>query len=176
MACQDYTPLYSPPSRESPQNPPQRPSAEAMQRFMVLTAVLFAFFVPLGRASPTDAGVSVNTSSSDALPILTLPYARVQAKTYDAINDFYTFKNIPFAAPPIDDLRWREPQPPSSNSTLIDGSYGPSCVQTGIGNPDNIEGIAGPESEDCLYLDVYVPGDAFRSNDTRLPVIHWFYG
>ncbi|GME42638.1 hypothetical protein GTA08_BOTSDO12124 [Neofusicoccum parvum] len=147
-----------------------------MQRFMVLRAFLFAFFVPLGRASPTDVGVSVNTSSSDALPILTLPYARVQAKTYDAINDFYTFKNIPFAAPPIGNLRWREPQPPSSNSTLIDGSYGPSCVQTGIGNPDNIEGIAGPESEDCLYLDAYVPGDAFRNNDTKLPVIHWFYG
>lgn len=54
---------------------------------MVLRAFLFAFFVPLGRASPTDVGVSVNTSSSDALPILTLPYARVQAKTYDAIND-----------------------------------------------------------------------------------------
>lgn len=35
-------------------------------------------------------GVTVNTTSSDALPILTLPYARVQAKTYDVINDVQT--------------------------------------------------------------------------------------
>lgn len=49
-------------------------------------------------------------------------------------------------------------------------------MQTGIGNPENIEGISGPESEDCLYLDVYVPRDALRSNTTKFPVIHWFYG
>lgn len=94
----------------------------------------------------------------------------------DQLVQFYVFNNIPFAAPPVGDLRWREPELPSANSSLIDGSYGPSCVQTGIGSPDNIEGISGPESEDCLYLDVYVPGDAFRSNNTKLPVIHWFYG
>ncbi|KAF9640900.1 hypothetical protein BFW01_g12706 [Lasiodiplodia theobromae] len=90
---------------------------------------------------------------------------------------FYTFKNIPYAAPPVGPLRWREPQPPVVNTTLIDGSYGPSCIQTGIGDPKNIQGFTGPTSEDCLYLDVYVPGDALRSNDTKpLPVIHWFYG
>lgn len=144
-----------------------------MQRFSAVGLILA--FLTFHSASAA-VGVTVNTTSSDALPILTLPYARVQAKTYDVINDFYVFNNIPFAAPPVGDLRWREPELPSANSTLIDGSYGPSCVQTGIGSPDNIEGISGPESEDCLYLDVYVPGDAFRSNNTKLPVIHWFYG
>ncbi|KAH7062200.1 Alpha/Beta hydrolase protein [Macrophomina phaseolina] len=140
--------------------------------FACLTIAFFAF-----HSASAAVGVSVNTSASDALPILTLPYARVQAKTYDAINDLYTFKNIPFAAPPTGSLRWREPQPPLTNTSLIDGSHGPSCIQTGIGDPDNIQGISGPSSEDCLYLDAYVPGAALRSNTTSpLPVLHWFHG
>lgn len=89
----------------------------------------------------------------------------------------YVFKNIPFAAPPVGDLRWRAPAPPPPNDTLADGSYGPSCVQTGIGAPLGEAGaLLGPQSEDCLYLDVYAPGAAVRGNATNLPVIHWIYG
>jgi hypothetical protein len=44
----------------------------------------------------------------------------------------YTFKNIRYAAPPVGGLRWAKPAPPLQNSTLQDGSYGHSCVQSAI--------------------------------------------
>lgn len=42
----------------------------------------------------------------------------------------YIFKNIRYAAPPVGNLRWAKPVPPSPNSTLQDGSYGPKCIQS----------------------------------------------
>ncbi|KAK7558512.1 Carboxylesterase family-domain-containing protein [Phyllosticta paracitricarpa] len=120
---------------------------------------------------------------SQELPILTLPYARVRARSYDEWSDCYTFSNIPFAAKPVGENRWRSPQPPEQNDTLIDGSYGPSCIQgqsvlsnSGNRSADSAKSL-GPQSEDCLYLDVVVPGKAVRDPQSfRLPVIQYVYG
>jgi carboxylesterase type B len=106
--------------------------------------------------------------------------------------------NIRFAAPPLGDLRWAKPAPPPKNSTIQDGSYGPQCPNTqvngvnflGSGSDSGlghfIDGILNnigdvienaPGSEDCLFLDVYVPGHAVRNpKGTKLPVIHFFFG
>ena len=106
----------------------------------------------------------------------------------------YKWENIRFAAPPVGDLRWAKPAPPIPNSTLQDGSYGNACVQapieglnivgelsdTPFGNAvdDFLTQIENPVlsggAEDCLFLDLYVPGKAVRApNATSLPVIHW---
>ncbi|KAK3939102.1 putative esterase and lipase [Diplogelasinospora grovesii] len=84
----------------------------------------------------------------------------------------YTFKNIRFAAPPVGSLRWAKPAPPTVNTTLQDGSYGPQCEVLG-GLPVPI--FAGGD-EDCLFLDVYVPGKALKNPNLRLPVVVWIYG
>ncbi|KAK8184806.1 Alpha/Beta hydrolase protein [Phyllosticta capitalensis] len=111
------------------------------------------------------------------MPTLTLPYARIKAKSYDAKNDIYIFKNIPFAAPPQDELRWTAPQPPQKSESQIDGSHGPQCVQTTKPGPFKVLGEAmGMQSEDCLYLDVYVPSNALNKPAHRLPVLHWIHG
>ena len=74
-----------------------------------------------------------------------------------------TFKGIPYAAPPVGELRWRMPQPVKPWPGIFSaGKFGPACMQ-----PDNV-----PKSEDCLTLNVWRPADAAEP----LPVMVWIYG
>jgi para-nitrobenzyl esterase len=81
------------------------------------------------------------------------------------------FRGIPFAAPPINENRWREPQPLQPwSGTRQATEFGPACAQ-GTVNPD---GTLGENiSEDCLYLNVWSPA---KSADEKLPVLVWVYG
>lgn len=91
------------------------------------------------------------------------------------------FKGIPYAAPPVGNLRWREPQPPADWQGVRDAShFSPACFQakTGAFGPWSAEFIAkdameGGSSEDCLYLNVWTA--AAKTGDQR-PVIVWIYG
>lgn len=91
------------------------------------------------------------------------------------------------------DLRFAKPEAPGNISGVQDGSYGPSCVQAvpysllaindlgetpiGILINDVLEEISGGASEDCLFLDIQVPGKAVRDPDSySLPVVMWFFG
>lgn len=81
------------------------------------------------------------------------------------------FKNIPYAAPPVGDLRWRPPQPALSWSGTRDASqFGLSCPQPFIKNLSS--GLGLPGSEDCLKLNVYAP----TKSNQNLPVMVWFHG
>lgn len=81
-------------------------------------------------------------------------------------HSFYAFKGIPYAAPPVGDLRFRNPQPHASWSGLRDASnHGSHCPN------DGIMGIGAGGHEDCLFLNVYstnLNGD--------LPVMFWIHG
>jgi len=48
------------------------------------------------------------------------------------IHGSYTFKNIPFAAPPVGDLRWKKPAPPLQYSGIQDGKHGYTCPQATV--------------------------------------------
>ncbi|NKL80687.1 carboxylesterase family protein [Rhizobium leguminosarum] len=75
-----------------------------------------------------------------------------------------SFKGIPYAAPPVGDLRWRNPRPVETWSGIKDArDFGPSCMQT-----DDL-----PKSEDCLTLNVWTPVKRPRN---PLPVMVWIYG
>jgi len=75
-----------------------------------------------------------------------------------------TFKNIPYAAPPVDDLRWREPQPVAAWSGTRDArAFGHPCVQPNA--PDT--------SEDCLTVNVWAPQWPAKSAKA---VMVWFHG
>lgn len=80
-----------------------------------------------------------------------------------------SYLGIPFAAPPVGDLRWRPPQPAAHWDGVRQATaFAPACLQTGVSMP----GEAPPRtSEDCLYLNVWAPKGA-----DRLPVIVWIHG
>ncbi|KAL8715444.1 MAG: hypothetical protein Q9220_000778 [cf. Caloplaca sp. 1 TL-2023] len=156
---------------------------------------LCSWVVTTTLAAPPQLGLKFEKRQG-ALPTLTLPYATYRAARYNANGDYYVFKNIRFAAPPTGSLRWAPPAAPSPESTVQDGSYGPICIQAPIQGPQLTgpgasspfgqalnQFLAGipvpslkPASEDCLFLDVYVPRKAVENPNLRLPVISWFYG
>lgn len=81
-------------------------------------------------------------------------------------GDHRSFSGIPFAAPPVGDLRWRAPRPPVSWAGTRDATRpGPECAQI-----DGNGKLLG--SEDCLYLNVHTPTDA----GGRRPVMVWVHG
>ena len=87
-------------------------------------------------------------------------------------NGVAAFKGIPFAAPPLGDLRWKAPQPVVAWSGIRKAdAYGPSCMQDA--NFASIFGAPPAIGEDCLYLNVWTPA---KSPAEKLPVMVWIYG
>lgn len=82
---------------------------------------------------------------------------------------YNVFKRIPFAKPPIGDLRFEEPVPFGSWEGTLDATmFGPSCIQP-PSMPSNFT-----QSEDCLYLNIYVPVGASASNPKSVMI--WIHG
>jgi len=87
--------------------------------------------------------------------------------------DVRIFKGIPFAQPPVGDLRWRTPKPAASwTGTRSASEFGAICMQRRP-NAAGITNTSMPMSEDCLYLNIYTPAKA--AND-KLPVMVWIHG
>lgn len=81
------------------------------------------------------------------------------------------YEGLPFATPPVGKLRWRTPQPAQAwqGVKLLD-HFAPRCMQKGR-YPENAP--VEPMSEDCLYLNLWVPAHAAGE---KLPVMVWIYG
>jgi para-nitrobenzyl esterase len=89
-----------------------------------------------------------------------------------APSGIHVYLGIPFAAPPVGDLRWQPPQPVNNwTGARTAVQFGPRCVQASI-FADMMYRSNGM-SEDCLYLNVWTPA---KSSSERLPVLVYFYG
>jgi para-nitrobenzyl esterase len=79
------------------------------------------------------------------------------------------FKNIPYAAPPVGDLRWKAPRPVAAWQGVRDATaFGPACVQAAVFSDISFK----ETSEDCLTLNVWTPAKA----GARAPVMVWIHG
>ena len=120
----------------------------------------------------------VLSGCSDNNPVLDIEGGRIQGVLTDK-DGVLAYKGIPYAAPPIGDLRWREPQPvihwdgiricdefghPSYQSVHYPGMY---TTEWGYGSE-------APYSEDCLYLNVWT--NAAGKTDSKQPVAFFVHG
>jgi para-nitrobenzyl esterase len=130
-------------------------------------------FATLIRCSFTLAILAICAS---ALASAEAPRVKISSGTLvgaeDSAAGLRIFKGIPFARPPVGQLRWREPQPVLAWKGERDATkFGPRCMQQRI--YDDMVFRSNGVSEDCLYLNVWTPA---KSAGERLPVLVYFYG
>jgi para-nitrobenzyl esterase len=93
-----------------------------------------------------------------------------------ALNDdksVLMFKGVPFAAPPVGDLRWKPPQPAAKwKGVRKADKFGPACLQTDVYGDIFFRDVQ--PSEDCLNLAIWMP--AKPADAKKIPVLVWFYG
>lgn len=105
---------------------------------------------------------------------ISAPVVKIANGALEGVNTsgIGTFKGIPFAAPPVGNLRWREPQPVKNwQGVRKADKFGPMAMQRAVFGDMNFRSSG--MSEDCLYLNVWTPA---KSGNERLPVMVYFYG
>ncbi|KAK0496862.1 Alpha/Beta hydrolase protein [Armillaria luteobubalina] len=118
-------------------------------------------------------------------PVIDLGYARYRGTLDPAGSNNTQFLGIRFAAPPTGSSRWQAPRTPGfvvgiQNAT----AEPPRCLQADMGvapnnsfPADKRDTLAVPNSEDCLFLNVYIPGQLdSRSSGKTLPVVVFIHG
>ncbi|KQM13324.1 hypothetical protein ASE49_12900 [Novosphingobium sp. Leaf2] len=103
------------------------------------------------------------------------PTATVSAGALRGVNagNVAVFLGIPYAAPPVGDLRWRAPRPAAAWPAVRNATaFGHDCMQNPF--PGDEAPLRTTPDEDCLYLNVWKPATARPG--AKLPVVVWFYG
>jgi len=128
-----------------------------------LIAACLAFAAWLGLARPAEAHACAGTVAPSAGKLCGLALPAPQG-TWRPV---YSYRGIPYAQPPVGELRWAAPRHlPRWTGTLQATSFGAVCPQ---------EGVTQPESEDCLFLNVWTP-QAAVARGKRLPVMVFIHG
>ncbi len=124
---------------------------------------------PDGAVAAGDAGGPVDAAASfpaGASPVVGIADGQLRGHTDRSV---YAFLGIPYAAPPVGGLRWKEPQPPASWPEVRDASqFGNRCPQ----NASSTNMTSASTTEDCLYLNVWTP----NPSAAKLPVMVWIHG
>ncbi|KAF2101226.1 alpha/beta-hydrolase [Rhizodiscina lignyota] len=118
-------------------------------------------------------------AATSTAPVVDLGYALHRATIPQENSNYYSFPWIRYAAPPLGKLRFSAPQPPLNNRSagIQDGSFGWICPQASPlwNNVTLANAPPGPnESEDCLFLDVFVSKETFKRKNAN--VIVWIHG
>jgi para-nitrobenzyl esterase len=137
-------------------------------------AFLFSIFVfgPACSSSSTPSTSVAQVSDAAALPdagsspVVTIADGQLQGHGDGSV---YAFLGIPYAKPPVQDLRWKQPQAPTPWAGVRDASqFGNRCAQ----NASSTNMTAASTTEDCLYLNVWTP----NPSASKLPVMVWIHG
>lgn len=122
-----------------------------------------------GLAAPIALAISLLSAGTSLAetqgPVVRTAGGPVQATPRAGMLSYFA---IPFAAPPVGDLRWRAPQPAAKwTAPIARAKSAAPCLQTGLEGPFRSR----TDSEDCLYLDVHTP-----AGKGPFPVMVWIHG
>lgn len=127
------------------------------------------------------AAVAIAAGCTQKNPVLEVTGGKIQGVESETPG-IVVYKGIPYAAPPIGDLRWQAPQPVVAwEGVKVADTFGPICPQPGnkpgtfYGDEFYWQGTP-EESEDCLYLNVWAPAATVGDADAGLPVAMWVHG
>jgi para-nitrobenzyl esterase len=120
----------------------------------------------------TMINISVMAQGSNAFAVQTTIANGIIEGNYDTKSGIQTYFGVPFAKPPVGNLRWKVPQPLDNwKGVKATKKFGPRPMQTVVFGDMNSrsDGV----SEDCLYLNIWTPA---KRNTKDLPVLVYFYG
>lgn len=124
---------------------------------------LFALLGALGALAWTSPAVA-----QDA-PVVNAPAGSVRGQAQDGVH---IFRGIPYARPPVDELRWRAPLPlPRWRGVREAHEFGAACMQPPSRGGSIYHNTHAAMSEDCLFLNIWTP-----ENARNAPVLVWIHG
>jgi para-nitrobenzyl esterase len=120
-------------------------------------------------------------SCNQVNPVLSISGGKILGVRSDSAG-VLVYKGIPYAAPPVGDLRWKKPQPVQSwDTVMVADHYGHIAMQDAL-DPSSFyvkefyqDGLPAMD-EDCLYLNVWAPAKTVGKTDAGLPVAMWIHG
>jgi para-nitrobenzyl esterase len=131
-----------------------------MRRFVVTAAMALVVVGGIGVGARADKAFT---------PRVAIESGEVEGVVAEGV---LSFKGIPFAAPPVGDLRWKAPQPAARWTGVRKAdAYGHDCAQKPF--PSDAAPLGTPPDEDCLVLNVWRPA---ADASAKLPVMVWIYG
>lgn len=112
------------------------------------------------------------TQNKDAFPVQVQIKRGIIEGNYDTRTGIQSYLGIPFAKPPVGELRWKAPQPLDEwEGVKATKTFAPRPMQTLVFG--DMRSRSDGVSEDCLYLNIWTPA---KRNTTGLPVLVYFYG
>ena len=137
----------------------------------MLRTVTVAFTTVLLAACGADKSAEAPATSTTIGEVVRTKHGAVRGTTVTELEKVtaFIYRGIPYAAPPVGDLRWKAPQPVAAWEGERDATQWPNRCPQG----QSSMGTGSSISEDCLYLNVVT---AAKSADEKRPVIVFFHG
>lgn len=141
--------------------------------FQIVAMIALAALAPLSQAARAQETTSPTQAQQPQPGLPLAPVVRASAGPVQGLDNHgvYEYLGIPYAQPPVGDLRWQSPQPyPQWTETRDATHFGPACAQI-----TTLGAFAGPpnSNEDCLYLNVFTPKQA---GSEKPAVLVWIHG